>query len=42
MEVELIVISVLEETVVIGTTVEEDDGVEITAELLGCTWLGTT
>ena len=41
MDVELTVISVLEETGVIGTTIEEDDGVETTAELLGCTWLGT-
>lgn len=27
-EVELIVISVLGETIVVGTTVEEDDGIE--------------
>lgn len=42
-EVELIVVSVLlEETMVDDTIVEEGDGVELAAELLGCTELETT
>ena len=39
----LTVVSVLlEEKTVVDTTSEEGDGVELVAELLGCTGLGTT
>jgi hypothetical protein len=42
-EVELMIISVLvEDMALVEVTVEEGDGVELDAELLGCTVLETT